>query len=247
MEALRQVWQEKQNWQVHLERLTELDSAVKEAKQIAGTDLDTALKKLANLQQKHRDVWGERHDNILRKLRRLIPRQEPLILAFRDVNPDVVLAWSQVLSNLPNVSIGTGSVLQARIDAVVSPANSFGYMDGGIDLAYRDFFGLGIQNRLQEVIRNRFGGELPVGEAVCIPTGHPKIKRMIAAPTMRKPVRIVGTDNVHKAMKAALLCANDVRPEIERLGIPGMGTGVGAMDPFESAKQIHEAVREVLG
>jgi hypothetical protein len=34
-------------------------------------------------------------------------------------------------------------ILEARVDALVIQANSFGFMDGGIDLAYRNFFGLG--------------------------------------------------------------------------------------------------------
>ena len=161
-----------------------------------------------------------------------------MFLVLRDINPEIVMAWTQTFGNYKGVSIGTGNILRADVDAIVSPANSFCYMNGCIDLAYRNFFGLRIHNRLQRVIRNKFSGELPVGKAVIIPTSHHRIKRMIAAPTMRTPVRIEGTQNVYLAMKAALECAFKAKPPIQRLGIPGLGTGIGGMDPNDAAEQM---------
>lgn len=247
IEALQQVWKAKNAWKVQQQRLHELDETIKELQPQSQINPLSALRRLLQLKEKYFYIWQERHENLLSSLQQQNPRQEPLILVFRDVNPEVVQGWLQFLRPAKEVSIGSGSVLQADIDAVVSPANSFGYMDGGIDLAYRNFFGLGIQTRLQLVIEKKFGGELPVGQAVCIPTGHGKITRLVAAPTMRTPQRIIGTDNVYKAMKAAFQCALQVRPEIKRLGVPGLGTGVGELDPFISAEQIYRAYIEVLG
>lgn len=45
---------------------------------------------------------------------------------------------------------------------VVSPANSYGFMDGGIDAAYRSFFGLQIERTVQEAVARRPEGRLPV-------------------------------------------------------------------------------------
>jgi len=43
--------------------------------------------------------------------------------------------------DLPNViEIAHRSVLDRPVDEVVSPANSFGFMDGGLDWAYLQFF-----------------------------------------------------------------------------------------------------------
>jgi len=169
-----------------------------------------------------------------------------MLLVLYDHNPDIVFAWTQVLSDYEGVIFGAGDLLRARVDAVVSPANSFGYMDGGIDLAYRNFFGLGIQRRVQAVIGQRFGGEIPVGQAFIVPTDHKKIPRLVVAPTMKTPQNIQGTDNVYRATRAALECSIQAEPPIERLGIPGMGTGIGKMDPFESAQQMLRAYVEVL-
>lgn len=37
---------------------------------------------------------------------------------------------------MAQVSIHEGSILDLEVDALVSPGNSFGYTDGGIDLEY---------------------------------------------------------------------------------------------------------------
>jgi O-acetyl-ADP-ribose deacetylase (regulator of RNase III) len=169
-----------------------------------------------------------------------------MIVELWDVNPAVVLAWKRILRESEDVQIGSGDILRTEVDAVVSPANSFGYMDGGIDLVYRDFFGLFIENRVQQVIREQFDGELPVGSAFAVTTGHSKITRLIVAPTMRIPRVIAETNNVYRATKAALSCALTVDPPISRLGLPGMGTGVGRMDPSVSADQMFRAFLEVM-
>ena len=54
--------------------------------------------------------------------------------------------------------------------AMVSPANSFGIMDGGLDLAIRDTLGLVVQHRVQRTIVDRHHGELPIGCAEIVAT-----------------------------------------------------------------------------
>jgi O-acetyl-ADP-ribose deacetylase (regulator of RNase III) len=171
-----------------------------------------------------------------------------MLLVLRDTDPHVVLAFTQVFGGHDGVSVGSGDLLAAGVDAIVSPANSFGRMDGGIDLHYRNQLGLGLERLLRELIARRYeNGELPVGEAIVVPTKHGSIKRMIAAPTMRTPQNIRGTDNVRRATLAALRMAAGVRePAIARLGMPGMGTGVGRMDPFDAAEQMFDGWQQWL-
>jgi O-acetyl-ADP-ribose deacetylase (regulator of RNase III) len=164
-------------------------------------------------------------------------------VALWDINPEVVFAWTQVFSGCEDIRIGSGNILKANVDSIVSPTNSFGYMDGGIDLAYRNFFGVSIQSKVRAVIQNQYKGEIPVGSAFAVSTGHPKITRLIVAPTMRTPRPIHGTENVYLATRAALLCALDQDPPMHVLGFPGVGTGVGGMDPFESAEQMLKAYK----
>ena len=167
-------------------------------------------------------------------------------LVLCDLDPELVLAFTQTFGPYAGITVGSGDLLRARVDAVVSPANSFGYLDGGIDLAYRAAFGLGLQRRLQAVIEARFSGELPIGEATLLSTGHPRIKQIIFAPTMRTPSVIDDPTVVYLATKAALQCALTALLPIERLGFPGMGTGIGRVDPFECAAQMKRAILEVL-
>ena len=76
---------------------------------------------------------------------------------------------------------------------MVSPANSFGFMDGGLDLAIRDALGYGVQKAVQEIIRERHHGELPVGAAEVVETGHASWPFLVVAPTMRVPERVAQT------------------------------------------------------
>lgn len=161
------------------------------------------------------------------------------------------MAWLEAFSDDGPWSVGSGNILHSKADAVVSPANSYGFMDGGIDLAYRNFFGLGIQNRLQSVIQRDFNGCLPVGKAIIIPTLKESILHMVAAPTMERPHNVVKTDNAYIAMKAALeavrLFIERSDAPIKKILVPGLCTGIGRMDPFVSAKQMRTAFDEVFG
>ena len=43
-------------------------------------------------------------------------------------------AWERHCGDVDNVVVHRGSIFDVTCDAVVSPANSFGFMDGGIDM-----------------------------------------------------------------------------------------------------------------
>src|SRR5262249_45896548 len=128
----------------------------------------------------------------------------PWYLLLRDRNPEMAMAWADVFSDEGPWSVGCDNILRQKGDAIVSPANSYGYMDGGIDLAYRNHFGLGIQNRLQAYLQKVHNGFLPVGEAVIIQTMNDRIPLMIAAPTMERPTDVSLTQNAYIAMLAIL-------------------------------------------
>ena len=59
----------------------------------------------------------------------------------RDRDADVVRAWTKHFADTPQVEASQGDIFDVPADAIVSPANSFGFMDGGIDLAYSYRFG----------------------------------------------------------------------------------------------------------
>lgn len=156
--------------------------------------------------------------------------------------------WRRLFAGRSDVSVVSADICQVECDAVVSPANSFGFMDGGLDLRLSERFGWHVQDRLQEIIAKRPMGELLVGEAMVLPTQDASVPWLIAAPTMRVPMRLRQSVNAYLAMKAILLAARTHRlsPPISAVAIPGLGTGCGAMPPETAATQMWHAYREIV-
>ena len=156
--------------------------------------------------------------------------------------------WRQVFSSYPEVEVLTGDYFQQSADAIVSPANSFGIMDGGLDLAIRNELGFQVETDIQEVILNKYHGEMPVGSAEIINTKHNKWSYLIAAPTMRIPENIAFTLNAYNAFRAILIAINKFngskpRRPIKTLVCSGLGTGIGSMEPVKCAVQIRVAYK----
>ena len=167
-------------------------------------------------------------------------------------------AWERWGGDLPFVTVHRGSVLDLSCDAVVSPANSFGFMDGGIDMLYTQHFGWGVQERLQEAIREDHHGELLVGAAEIVETGDPALPFLVAAPTMRVPTILRDSVNPYLAARAALLLVRHgtftrgtyseerIADFVDSLAFPGLGTGVGRVGPNTCARQVRAAIDAVV-
>lgn len=153
-----------------------------------------------------------------------------------DQNPAVVTAWQTSFANVEGVFIHYGDILLIAEEAIDSPANSYGYMDGGIDDLYIKFFGLKIQTILHKVIEKRSEGYLPVGCAETIKTDHHRIPYLIAAPTMVTP-EAIPSNNCFYAMIAILNLASQY-PHIGKIFCPGLGTGVGCVEPNLAAQEM---------
>lgn len=165
-------------------------------------------------------------------------------------------AWKSVRDKVSGpVRVHNGSVLDVDAQAVVSPANSFGWMRGGIDAVYAKAFP-GIEQQVRSAILAYHGGELPVGEAVVVPTGVQAPEWLISAPTMREPGERLPVDTVHPylAAKAVFLCWRDgvlehgteLRRVVTTIAMPGLGTGVGGVTPETCAHQVAAAWEEVF-
>lgn len=124
-----------------------------------------------------------------------------LQLVLSAIEPALADAWERFCGDLACVSIHRGSILDTGCDAVVSPANSFSFMDGGIDALHMDYFGAGIQLRVRRQIFDHHGGELLVGAADIVETGDSAIPFLIAAPTMRVPMVLRDSVNAYLAAR----------------------------------------------
>jgi O-acetyl-ADP-ribose deacetylase (regulator of RNase III) len=176
---------------------------------------------------------------------------DALKIFLRDINADVVDAWREAFAGCDDVEVSQGDIFGLAADAIVSPANSFGYMDGGIDGVYSMHFGWDLSARLREVLRRDWDGELPVGCAVIVETRDARIPYLVSAPTMRVPMNVADTVNAYLAFRAALIAVRDhnrAAPEIpiQSLLCPGLATFYGCMDPRRSARQMLHAYRVVV-
>lgn len=157
----------------------------------------------------------------------------------RDSSKELAQSWRDAFNGCEDVDISHGDIFDIpveTIDAVVSPANSFGFMDGGIDQVYSDCFGWEITPRLQKIIREKWNGELPVGCAIIFPTGDDRFPHCISAPTMRIPTDIQNAPNAYLAFKASLHVA--AKTNFESILCPGLGTGVGNLPAKRCAQQM---------
>ncbi|ECF7296829.1 phage tail protein [Salmonella enterica subsp. enterica] len=134
-----------------------------------------------------------------------------------------------------------------EFDCMVSAANSFGLMDGGVDAAITTYFGTQLQRRVQKYIIQEYLGEQPVGTAFITETGDGEHPWLIHAPTMRVPLIIDGTDAVYNATRAALLAIFQHNKsvaeykKIKSVVFPAMGAGCGQVPPESVARQMRLA------
>ncbi|HSH02170.1 MAG TPA: macro domain-containing protein, partial [Anaerolineae bacterium] len=168
-------------------------------------------------------------------------RLQKLILV--DPNGALCVAWREAFAAWAEVEVVSGYFehLEAY-DCLVSAANSFGLMDGGVDLAIKRYFGAELEVRVQTYILEHYLGEQPVGTSFIIGTGHERYPFVAHTPTMRVPMTIGRTDYVYVAMWAMLLAVRQHnlgggRP-IEVVACPGLGTATGGMEVTEAARQM---------
>ncbi|GAA0708058.1 macro domain-containing protein [Dactylosporangium roseum] len=162
--------------------------------------------------------------------------QPQLRVVLSDVNAKVVQAWTSAFADTAEVEIVKGSIVNQHVDAWVSPTNSHGRMDGGVDAVVKRHLGAGIQLRVQRAIRDEFGGSLPIGSAVCVPSGAANPRFLISTPTMEHSV-----ENVRETLNVALACAaafqaihmqNSREPgSIRSVALVGMGAATGKVPP----------------
>lgn len=172
-----------------------------------------------------------------------------------DPNSAMCFGFQEHFHDLPDVEIVNGRFeYLPAFDCMVSAANSFGLMDGGVDLAINNYFGDQLQNRVQQRILKEFRGEQPIGTSLVVETQHEAHPYLAHTPTMRVPMTISKTDNVYLAMWAMLLAVWNFNKMAEQAGnqplkvvaCPGLGTGIGRMGYREAARQMSLAYRKFL-
>jgi len=163
-----------------------------------------------------------------------------------DTDSDVVEALREAFSGFPDVTCAQGDILEVAWNTLVSPANSYGFMDGGIDAAYSAFFGPAVQISVQEAINRRPEGHLPVGASLAVRTGHQRVPYLIVAPTMQTPEPVPSL-NCYRAMRALLRVAETDEDLARDVFCPGLATGTGRVAPQDAAREMVRAYLDWLG
>ena len=155
--------------------------------------------------------------------------------------------WNAYFRNEPDVSVFCESLEQflshVKVDCVVSPANSYGLMDGGFDLAISEYFGWELQKHVQEYILKNFRGEQPIATSFIIDTGKDGI-RLIHTPTMRIPFSVKDPMIVYQCMRTTLLTA--LENNIETIVIPAFCGEWGNVSPKVIGRLMYEAYKQVM-
>ncbi len=133
------------------------------------------------------------------------------------------------------IQVVHGSLLEIRAQAIVNPANSLGYMGGGVAGVIKRFGG-------EEIEKEAVGkAPIPVGSAVLTTAGKLPFKGVIHAPTMEEPAMATTPEKVRRAVRASLELAD--REGFEVIAMPGMGTGVGRLPKDIAARVMVEEIR----
>lgn len=167
-----------------------------------------------------------------------------MIVQFVDRNEEMCNEWDLQFKDCKDVIIHCGDFFSLKTDCVVSPSNSFGFMDGGLDLIISKKLGWQVQEKLQKQINEKYFGELLVGQAELIETDCREVPFCISAPTMRVPMILKDTVNVYLATKAIFYLLKK-EGRIETITISGLGTGVGQVPYDICARQMKQAYNDI--
>ena len=134
------------------------------------------------------------------------------------------------------IIVKKGDITEEECDAIVNPANSSGYMGGGVALAIKLKGGKEIE---EEAVKK---APIPLGKAIATKAGKLKCKFVIHSPTMQKPAEKIPLENVRLATRAALELAKELK--IKSIAFPGMGTGIGGIKSENAARVMIEECKK---
>ena len=164
-----------------------------------------------------------------------------------DINKSITDIWKEYFNNEPLVEVVLDNfenfMKHHEVDCIVSPANSYGLMDGGYDYAITEYFGEELMKKVQDYIIENYYGEQPVGTSFILDTGVKDIK-LIHTPTMRIPSAIREPLVVYQAMRTTLITA--LENDVQSIVIPAFGGCCGAMNYQELCEMMYEGYKQIM-
>lgn len=137
-----------------------------------------------------------------------------------------------------SLTVKKGDITRVVCDAIVNPANSFGYMGGGVAGAIKRAGG----NKVEKEAVSK--APIQVGSAVATTAGSLPCRYVIHAPTMEQPAMRTDKEKIREATEAAFLTAKKLG--VKQIAFPGMGTGVGGVKPGDAARVMLSVAKEFI-
>ena len=172
----------------------------------------------------------------------------PMEVYLLDYNPEITKALRKEFNCYSDIHVITDDFKHFMdthndIECIVSPANSFGYMDGGYDRAITDYFGKCAQEEVQKYLDENFFGEQPIVTSIIVDIPNTN-KKLIHTPTMRLPSPIKDETIVYHCMRSTLICA--IQNKVHSIVIPAYGGLTGGVRPNIIAKCMKAAYEQIL-
>ena len=169
-----------------------------------------------------------------------------------DINKEMTDAWHKYFKGIGDIEIVNDYFSNfmnhhPEIDGIVSPANSFGLMDGGYDKAIIDYLGERAQTNILTMLDAVYDGYQPIGTCLSVPFDKYII---LHTPTMRTPEVIVDHRVIFDCMRSCLLEAS--KQKCKSIVIPAFG-GLTGRVPYDTIarmmffayKQAHNKPAEI--
>lgn len=171
-----------------------------------------------------------------------------------DYNEPLCKEWQKAFQGCKDVTFYCENYFDVTTDCYISPANSFGFLNGGIDDKIRKFYekrSIDIQKTVQDSIIREYNSELLVGQAIYFPLYNFEkiVPDLIVAPTMRVPMKLPHDSvNVYLAMRGIFLKLKSLQSlgsRVKSVSICGLGTGIGQLPYDLCAKQMKQAYDDI--
>ena len=162
-----------------------------------------------------------------------------------DINKNMTDAWQKYFKDIEDVEIvhdyfDNFMDEHSEVTGIVSPANSFGLMDGGYDKAIIDYLGERAQTNVLSVLDAVYKGYQPIGTCLSVPYDKYII---LHTPTMRTPEIIVDHRVIFDCMRSCLLKAKETK--CESIVIPAFG-GLTGKVPYDTiARMMFLAYKQI--
>ena len=172
----------------------------------------------------------------------------PLKIYLLDINKEIVDCLKAEFSSYENVHVVHDDFKHFMdthnyVECVVSPANSFGFMDGGYDKAIIDYFGKELEEDVQRYIKKHYYGEQLIGTSFIIDIPNTN-KQLIHTPTMIYPSAIKDPTIIYHCMRSTLMVA--IVNSISSIVIPSFGGATGKVKPRLIAKYMRLGYEQIM-